>query len=192
MWLSSCLAYNSYQETSSSLSLILLTLYPPPYHLFSKHIVKNRWLCAVGKSGKGQIEKKKKKLFSSLMLKWIQSSIWWSVCHRILSERAIWHNLKILNKTLGSWKPTWEIWKIRSISDLSVDPQQLAHGSGLIDICQPHVHMCQSFNPQLGKKSCQQEMYQLQINHNSWLSVTPPIFLLTSAEENKAERRSLQ
>lgn len=62
MWLSSCLAYNSYQETSSSLSLILLTLYPPPYHLFSKHIVKNRWLCAVGKSGKGQIEKKKKKI----------------------------------------------------------------------------------------------------------------------------------
>ena len=71
--------------------------------------MKNRWLCAVGKSGKGQIEKKN--LFSSLMLKWIQSSVWWSVCYRILSERAIWHNLKILNKTLGSWKPTWEIWK---------------------------------------------------------------------------------
>ena len=45
------------------------------------------------------------------MLKWIQSSVWWSVCYRILSERAIWHNLKILTKTLGSWKPTWEIWK---------------------------------------------------------------------------------
>lgn len=35
-------------------------------------------------------------------------------------------------------------------------------------------------------------MHQLQINHNSWLSVTPPIFLLTYAEENKGERRSLQ
>lgn len=189
MWLSSCLAYNSYQETSSSLSLILLTLYPPPYHLlFSKHIVKIRWLCAVAKS----VKLKKKNLFSSLMLKWIQSSVWWSVCYRILSERAIWHNLKILNKTLVSGKLTWEIWKIRSISDLSEEPQQLAHRSGLIDICQAHVDMCQSFNPQLGKKSCQQKTYQLQINHHSWLSVTPPIFLLTSAEENKGERRSLQ
>lgn len=68
------------------------------------------------------------------MLKWIQSSVWWSVCYKILSERASWHNLKILTKTLMSWKLTWEIWKIRSISDLSEDPQQLAHRSGLIDI----------------------------------------------------------
>lgn len=133
MWLNSCLACNRVQETSNSLSLILLTLYFPPYHLlFSKHIVKIRWLCAVGKSGKGQIGKKK--LFSSPMLKWIQSSVWFSICYRILSERASWHNLKILNKTLMSWKLTWEIWKIRSISDLPEDPRQLAHRSGLIDI----------------------------------------------------------